>query len=81
MGYSASSEAMVRVRQAGDVTVTPLGRTLAKRTCAETDKIGRIKVGPFFTIVGHPELCVIGDMALSIDASGKPLPGVAQVAM
>ena len=66
---------------AGGVTVTPLARTLAKRTCAETDKGGRIKVGPNLTIPGHPDVYVIGDMALSIDESGKPLPGVAQVAM
>jgi NADH dehydrogenase len=66
---------------AGGVTVTPLARTIAKRTCAETDRGGRIKVGPDLTIAGHPDVYVIGDMALSIDASGKPLPGVAQVAM
>ncbi len=66
---------------AGGVTVTPLARTLAKRTCAETDKGGRIKVGPDLTTPGHPDVYVIGDMALSIDASGKPLAGVAQVAM
>jgi len=66
---------------AGGVTVTPLARTLARRTCAETDKGGRITVGPNLTIPGHPDVYVIGDMALSIDASGKPLPGVAQVAM
>jgi NADH dehydrogenase len=66
---------------AGGVTVTPLARTLAKRTCAETDTGGRIKVGPCLTIAGHPDLYVIGDMALSIDARGEPLPGVAQVAM
>jgi NADH dehydrogenase len=66
---------------AGGVTVTPLARTLAKRTCAETDKGGRITVGPNLTIPGHPDVYVIGDMALSIDAKGKALPGVAQVAM
>ena len=66
---------------AGGVTVTPLARTLAKRACAETDQGGRIKVGPDLTIPGHPDIYVIGDMALSIDASGEPLPGVAQVAM
>ena len=30
---------------------------------------------------GHPDVYVIGDMALSIDASGRPLAGVAQVAV
>src|SRR5262245_49429427 len=67
---------------AGGVKVGPLGQTLAKRTQAETDKGGHIKVGPDLTIAGHPDISVVGDMALSIDLrSGKPLAGVAQVAM
>ena len=65
----------------GGVTVTPLARTLANRTGAETDKGGRITVGPNLTIAGHPDIYVVGDIARSIDASGKPLGGVAQVAM
>ncbi len=66
---------------AGGVTVSPLGRTLAKRTGAETDKGGRIKVGPDLTVSNFPDLYVIGDLALSLDSKGKPLAGVAQVAM
>jgi NADH dehydrogenase len=66
---------------AGGVSVPPLGKTLANRTKAETDKGGRIKVGPELTIASYPDIYVIGDLALSIDSSGKPLPGVAQVAM
>ena len=66
---------------AGGVTVAPLGRTLAKRTGAETDHGGRIKVGPDLTIANFPDIYVVGDLALSLDASGKPLAGVAQVAM
>ncbi|HZW80831.1 MAG TPA: NAD(P)/FAD-dependent oxidoreductase, partial [Candidatus Deferrimicrobiaceae bacterium] len=66
---------------AGGVTVSPLGRTLAKRTNAEIDRGGRIKVGPDLTIANFPDIYVIGDLALSLDANGKPLGGVAQVAM
>jgi NADH dehydrogenase len=66
---------------AGGVTVSPLTRTLAKRTGAETDRGGRIKVGPDLTIANFPDIFVVGDMALSIDSHGKSLPGVAQVAM
>src|SRR5437870_1683351 len=66
---------------AGGVTVAPLARTLAKRTGAETDRGGRIKVGPDLTIANFPDIYVVGDLALSLDASGKPLTGVAQVAM
>ena len=66
---------------AGGVTVSPLGRTVAKRTNAETDKGGRIKVNPDLTVPNYPNIYVIGDLALLQDANGKPLPGVAQVAM
>jgi NADH dehydrogenase len=66
---------------AGGVTVSELGKTLAKCTNAETDKEGRIKVSPELTIAGHPDIYVVGDLALSLDSNGKPLPGLAQVAM
>jgi NADH dehydrogenase len=66
---------------AGGVTVAPLGKTLAKQTGAETDHGGRIKVGPDLTIANFPDIYVVGDLALSLDAHGKPLAGVAQVAM
>ena len=38
-------------------------------------------VNPDLTVPGHPEIFVIGDMASLKDARGRPLPGVAQVAM
>jgi NADH:ubiquinone reductase (H+-translocating) len=66
---------------AGGVTVSPLAKTLAQHTGAETDHGGKIKVGPDLTVPNFPEIYVIGDMALSIDKHGKPLQGVAQVAM
>ena len=66
---------------AGGVTVSPLAKTLAQRTKAETDKGGRIKVGPQLTVPGYPDIYVIGDLALSIDSKGRTLPGLAQVAM
>jgi NADH:ubiquinone reductase (H+-translocating) len=66
---------------AGGVTVGPLGKTLAQRTGAETDRGGRIKVSPDLSVANFPDLYIIGDLALSIDSDGKPLGGVAQVAM
>jgi NADH:ubiquinone reductase (H+-translocating) len=66
---------------AGGVTVAPLGRTLANRTKAENDRGGRIKVGPDLTITNFPDIYVVGDLALAMDRNGKPLAGVAQVAM
>jgi NADH dehydrogenase len=66
---------------AGGVTVSAFGKTLAKRTNAGTDKSGRIKVNPDLTIPNYPDIYVIGDLALALNADANPLPGVAQVAM
>ena len=66
---------------AGGVAAPPLGRALAKSAGAETDKSGRIKVGPDLALPRFRNISVIGDLAIALDGSGKPLPGVAQVAM
>jgi NADH dehydrogenase len=66
---------------AGGVSVPALGKTLASRTKAETDRSGKIMVGPQLTIANYPDIYVVGDLALALDSNGKPLPGVAQVAM
>jgi NADH dehydrogenase len=47
---------------------------------AETDRAGRVKVGSDTSVPGHPNIFVIGDTA-SFTHDGKPLPGVAPVAM
>ena len=46
----------------------------------ETDRAGRVRVQKDLTVPEHPEICVIGDTA-SLEQNGKPLPGMAQVAM
>src|SRR5712692_4638925 len=46
----------------------------------ETDRAGRVRIQNDLTVPGHPEIFVVGDTA-SLDQNGKPLPGVAQVAM
>ncbi len=66
---------------AAGVAVSDFGRHLAKRTGAETQKSGQIKVASDLTIPGYPEIYVVGDLAYITRADGKPLPGVAQVAM
>ncbi|HLK03201.1 MAG TPA: NAD(P)/FAD-dependent oxidoreductase [Candidatus Acidoferrum sp.] len=66
---------------AGGVTTNSFGRTLAARTKAETDRNGRIKVTPQLTVPNYPDIFVVGDLAAAVDEKGKPLPGVAQVAM
>jgi NADH:ubiquinone reductase (H+-translocating) len=67
---------------AGGVAGTEFGHALARRTGAETDKAGRMLVRPDLTIPGHPDIFIIGDLAAAPGGpQGKPLPGVAQVAM
>jgi NADH dehydrogenase len=66
---------------AAGVQASPLGRRLAEATGAETDRAGRLAVQPDLTPASHPEVVVIGDLALCKDANGRPLPAVAPVAM
>ncbi|GLV59658.1 NADH dehydrogenase [Dictyobacter sp. S3.2.2.5] len=47
---------------------------------AETDRAGRIKVLSDLTVPGHAEIFVLGDTA-TLMQDGKPLPGIAPVAM
>jgi len=58
------------------VAASPAGEWLG----AETDRGGRVKVGSDVSVQGHPNIFVIGDTA-SFTQDGKPLPGVAQVAI
>jgi NADH:ubiquinone reductase (H+-translocating) len=62
---------------AAGVQASPLGRSLG----VELDRAGRVLINPDLSVPGHPEIFVIGDMASLKDARGRPLPGVAQVAM
>jgi NADH dehydrogenase len=45
------------------------------------DRAGRVVVEPDMSIAGHPEIFVIGDLSTFTHQGGKPLPGVAPVAM
>lgn len=63
------------------VQASSLGAVLAKKTGQALQKGGRLLVGPDLTLPGHPELFVIGDMAQTAGEDGKPLPGIAPVAM
>lgn len=45
------------------------------------DRAGRVIVAPDCSVPGHPEIFVIGDLACFMQLDGKPLPGVAPVAM
>jgi NADH:ubiquinone reductase (H+-translocating) len=58
------------------VAPSPAGKWLK----VETDRAGRVRVQKDVTVPGHPEIFVVGDTA-SFEENGKPLPGVAQVAI
>jgi NADH dehydrogenase len=62
---------------AAGVAASGLGRLLS----AATDGAGRIPVSNDCSLPQHPKVFVIGDLALFKDQQGKPLPGVAQVAI
>ncbi|MBI1355345.1 MAG: NAD(P)/FAD-dependent oxidoreductase [Acidobacteria bacterium] len=62
---------------AAGVQASPLGRMLG----AATDRAGRVPVEPDLSVKGLPNVFVIGDLASLNGKDGKPLPGVAPVAM
>jgi NADH dehydrogenase len=66
---------------AAGVRASRMGKVLADRAGAQIDKVGRVMVQPDLTIEGYPEIRVIGDLANFSHQTGKPLPGVAQVAI
>jgi len=59
------------------VAASPVTATLG----VERDRAGRVIVERDLSVPGHPEAFVIGDASAFVDAAGRPLPGVAQVAM
>ena len=60
------------------VRASHLGKLLAASAGCQTDKGGRVIVEPDFSIPGHPEVRVVGDLcSYSHTADGKPLPGMA----
>jgi NADH:ubiquinone reductase (H+-translocating) len=58
------------------VAPSPAGKWLG----VVTDRAGRVRIQGDLTVPDHPEIFVIGDTA-SLDQDGRPLPGVAQVAI
>jgi NADH dehydrogenase len=65
---------------AAGVAASPLGRLLAEKTGALVDRMGRVMVNPDLSLLGHPEIFVIGDLAHFTGRDGNPLPGLAPVA-
>jgi len=58
------------------VAPSPAGKWLK----VETDRGGRVRIQNDLTVPGYPEIFVVGDTA-AFEQDGKPLAGVAQVAM
>ena len=61
---------------AAGVIASPAARWLD----AEADRAGRVKVGPDLSLLGHPDIFVIGDTAAVLDAGGRPVPAIAPAA-
>jgi NADH dehydrogenase len=55
---------------------SPLGATLD----APLDRMGRVEVGDDLSLAAHPEIFVVGDLAV-LRSNGKPVPAVAPAAM
>jgi NADH dehydrogenase len=62
---------------AAGVAASPLGKMLG----APVDRAGRVLVQSDLSLPNRPEVFVIGDLASLKDENGKPLPGVAPVAI
>src|ERR1700733_735392 len=57
---------------AAGVSASPLTKKLG----VELDRAGRVKVNPDLSLPAHPEIFAIGDLALVLQADGRPVPGV-----
>jgi NADH dehydrogenase len=63
---------------AAGVRASGIGRTLG----VPADAAGRVIVEADLSLPGHPDVFVVGDLAQALDPrTGRPLPGVATVAM
>ncbi|MHB8735297.1 MAG: NAD(P)/FAD-dependent oxidoreductase [Terriglobales bacterium] len=69
--------AAATVLWAAGVTASPLAASLG----VPLDRAGRVPVNADLSVPGHPEVFVIGDVAAAVDERGRPLPGVAPVAL
>ncbi len=61
---------------AAGVMASPAGKWL----CVDTDRAGRIIVGPDLAIPGHPGIYAVGDTVAAAGLDGRPVPGVAPAA-
>lgn len=67
----------VNIVWAAGVLASPLTQKLG----VDLDRAGRVKVNPDLSLPGRPEIFAIGDIALVLQADGKPVPGVSPAAI
>jgi NADH:ubiquinone reductase (H+-translocating) len=77
VSIGSASIASETVLWAAGVSASPLGAALG----VPLDRAGRVHVQPDLTIPGAANVFVIGDLATLAGDDGRPLPGVAQVAI
>jgi NADH dehydrogenase len=68
------------VMWAAGVKASGLSQVLHERTGVALDRAGRVRVAADLSIPNYPTLFVVGDMA-HLEQEGRPLPGLAPVAM
>jgi len=77
-GVSVGGESIAAgtVLWAAGVAASPLAKSLG----VPLDRVGRVTPQPTLELAEHPHVFVVGDLCAFVQ-DGKPLPGVAQVAM
>jgi NADH:ubiquinone reductase (H+-translocating) len=81
VGDSTERIASRTVIWAAGVQAVGFAKTLAAATGASTDRAGRVQIEPDLTVPGHREISMIGDATQLNAANGRPLPGLATVAI
>ncbi len=66
---------------AAGVQAVPFAATVAQATGADTDRAGRVRIEPDLTVPGYREISMIGDATSLTAPDGRPLPGLATVAI
>ncbi|HUH80210.1 MAG TPA: NAD(P)/FAD-dependent oxidoreductase [Solirubrobacteraceae bacterium] len=66
---------------AAGVQAAGFAGSVSSATGVEGDRAGRLPVGEDLALAGHPEISVIGDASRLAGPDGRPLPGLATVAI
>jgi NADH dehydrogenase len=66
---------------AAGVQASSFGRKVAEALGVEVGQAGRVPVGPDLTVPNHPEVLILGDLAIATRQGGRLVPGVAPAAI